>query len=548
MTYFNILISVVISYAFAQFDENKILFLDLNNNPQEIEVAKRAAQNTGKKLIVYPQRQNQSKNPEIEQLFKEHSFSSVVISGHNGGSSYSGHHGELEITDLIQIIQKSSSANKIQSLYLLGCNSANKSKIFFWKESLPELKFIAGYDGTAPFGHNKKGLQYFEDALMKEAKITSTNEFEEFKNLITNLKSVNNFPSSVFASCNLNNEEYLFLPERAPMERFSQFNISECILKVSEFKEKYLEKITLFWSGELEPTKLNPSSGLLKDAYVFLRQNEHCLTNDEGLYGSYNGDNLLFLRFNKSFNENFLEYYKEEFKIYLKELDEIINGPEEYAKKVLEEQKKSHKELSDILKNPQKYKKTIDEVMKKITQEEKDFLAADPAFANCIENPNADCSRFGNRLIKFESMKIRSQALKDYESFISSRLNSTEELGTKSLILQTSRSEEIKLLRSLVAKAVSEPEKMTRKELLMISHLNHQVPANSFSGKASRINLYMYGYDSLDGEIYPFSWHERLPGRKVDPPKSEAYKVEAYFESRFPKELKVLAKILDESV
>jgi hypothetical protein len=89
---------------------------------------------------------------------------------------------------------------------------------------------------------------------------------------------------------------------------------------------------------------------------------------------------------------------------------------------------------------------------------------------------------------------------------------------------------------------------MTRKELLHISHLNHLIPTNTFKGKASRINLYMYGYDSLDGEIYPFSWHERLPGRKVDEPKSDSYKEKAYFESRLPMELQALGKVLDEAI
>lgn len=544
MNLFKLFLILFISNLHAQTSGQKVLFLDLNNNPQEIEVAKKAADAKGQKLIVYPQGMNIADPDEIKKILKKHTFSSIVLSGHNGGSTYEGDKGVLEVTDLINIIQNSSSAKKIQSLYLLGCNGANKSKIYFWKESLPELKFIAGYDGLAPLGHDARGLRYFEDALTKEDKITSTKNFDEFKNLITNLNSVNNFASSVYASCSLDDKEYLFLPERSAKERFTPFDASECVKKISEFKTKYFEKIKLYWSGDLEPTELNPKSGFLRDAYVFLRQNEHCISDDDGLFASFNGDKLLFLRFMKAFNENFIDYYNDELKVYLDELNQIINSPEEFGKKVFEAESKAHKDLIEMKNKPQKYKRIVKAEIEKIEKERKDFLKADPVFARCIASPIFNCPNSTAKYIQYQNMSSKISELENIENTIDVSLME-KPIDRTDIFKDLSRSKDIKRLRDLVDKSLKDPRSVTRRELLAISHIHQKIPTSVFYGKSLRMTTYLYGYESLEGTNFPFSWHERIPNRQIEDTKYDSNKNNRYFESRFPKEFESLSKLID---
>jgi hypothetical protein len=378
MIFFNLILLSLFSLAQAQ---DKILFIDLNDGKTEIAAAKRVAQAKGKELIVYPQQGEQFKYEDLKSIIEKNSFSSLCLSGHNGGNSYGGATGNVDVGELMSAIDSSPSHNSIEGLYLLGCNSTNKAKIFFWKEALPNLKFIAGYDGSAPLSSNANGVKYFEDALGKQSQIASAKNAQTLKQLMTTLNSVNNFESAVYANCGPLKKEYLYLPRRTGPERFGEFSSKECVSKINDFKTKYLETIKKYWSGELEPTLQNPSSGFLKEAYVFMRQNEHCFE-DEDLFG-FDGDQLLFLRFNQAFNENYFEYYKNQLQSYLDELNEFTTDTTGFLNKIKEGEKLALEKLLDIQANPQKYQPFIDAQKKKIQQEKKAFLVADPAFARC---------------------------------------------------------------------------------------------------------------------------------------------------------------------
>jgi hypothetical protein len=535
---------ILLSFFTMVHAQDKILFLDLNNSKTEVAAAQRVAKIKGKELIVYPKTDTQFNFEELKKIIRETSFSSLCLSGHNGGDSYSGKTASVNVHELMSAITNSPSHQSIEGLYLLGCNGANKTKIFFWKEALPNLKFIAGYDGSAPLNSNENGVKYFEDALGKQSQISSAKNAQSLKQLMTTLNSVNNFESSVYANCGPLKKEYLFLPRRPGSERFGELSTLECATKINEFKTKYLESIKKYLSGEIEPTLQNPSSGFLKDAYVFMRQNEHCL-DDEDLLG-FNGDQLLFLRFNKAFNENYFDYYKEQLQAYLDELNEFTDNTEAFLNKIKDQEKIVLEKLLDIQANPQRYQPVIEAQKKKIQQQKKAFLDGDPAFARCLNSSDARCARFEAKFLQYNEFENRLGALDSYQEIIKRTI---EDIKAKndSYLRYFSTTQETLKLKSLIQKGISQPSKITRKEIMDMSHLQRSLP--NFS-KVVGVS-YRTRFDNLEemsSYRFPFSWHERIAGKVVEPPLDPSAQTPRYFEQSLLPELGALAKVLDNSL
>jgi hypothetical protein len=541
MIFFKLILLSFFTQAWAQ---EKILFVDLNKGKTEIAAARRVAKAKGKELIVYPSEGEEFKLENLKTIITGNSFSSLCLSGHNGGNSYGGETGSVDVGELMSAIASSPSHQTIEGLYLLGCNGANKNKIFFWKEALPNLKFIAGYDGSAPLSSNANGVKYFEDALGKQSQITASKNAQILKQLMTTLNSVNNFESAVYASCGPLKKEYLYLPRRSGSERFGEFSSQECVAKIHVFKSNYLETIKKYWSGELEPTLQNPSSGFLKDAYVFMRQNEHCFA-DEDLMG-FDGDQLLFLRFNNAFNENYFEYYKDQLTSYLNELNQFTDNTEAFLAKIKAEEIIILKKLEDIIANPGIYQPIIDQEKKKINQNRKAMLDADPVFARCMSGVNAQqsCERFESKFLRYYQFEDQIFALDNYEEEIRNKMARIKLLDVDSLSYYSKKEETLKL-KQLIEKSIAQPSKITRKEIMEMSHLRLGMP--SFSevvGVSSR--SYFQNLENINGYNFPFSWHERIEGKPVEPPLNSRDHAVRYFSQSISKEHSVLALILDD--
>jgi hypothetical protein len=538
MIFFKIILLSFFTLAHAQ---NKILFVDLNNGKTEIAAAQRVAKAKGKELIVYPPKGSQFQFEELKSIVEKNSFSSLCLSGHNGGDTYGGETGSVNVSELMSAITNSPSHQSIEGLYLLGCNGANKAKIFFWKEALPNLKFIAGYDGSAPLSSNANGVKYFEDALGKQSQIASAKNAQTLKQLMTTLNSVNNFESAVYANCGPLKKEFLYLPRRPGSERFGEFSSQECVSKIHDFKTKYLESIKKYWSGELEPTLQNPGSGFLKDAYVFMRQNEHCFA-DEDLLG-FDGDQLLFLRFNQAFNENYFDYYKEQLQAYLDELNEFTENTDAFLNKIKEQEKISLDKLLDIHANPQKYQPVIEAQKKKIQQQKKAILDADPAFARCMNGGDASCARFEAKFLRYYQLEDRLSSLDRYQEEVTRTIEDIRNRDVTNMRYYAKK-EETQKLKKIIQKGLSQPSKITRKEIMEMSHLRMGLPAfSSVVGVSSHTQF--YNLEQMSGYVFPFSWHERIAGKAVEPPLEARAQTTRYFEQTLSAELGPLAKVLD---
>jgi hypothetical protein len=541
MIFFNLIVLLGLSTAWAQ---EKILFLDLNKGKTEIAAAARVAKAKGQELIVYPTGGKYFDMEEFKGILEKNTFNSLCLSGHNGGNVYSGENGSVNVAELISAVGSSSSHETIEGLYLLGCNGANKAKIFFWKEGLPNLKFLAGYDGTAPLSTNPNGVKYFEDALKKQSQISSAKNTETLKQLMLSLSSVNQFETAVYATCAPEKKEYLYLPRRSGKERFGEFNSKECVDKIHEFKTKYLPEVKKYWAGDLEPTTQNPSSGFLKDAYVFTRQNEHCF-GDEELIG-FDGDQLLFLRFNKAFNESYFEYYKEQLKAYLDELNQFTSNTAAFLKMIETEEKRVLAELEDFINNPAKYRPVIEGEKKKVQQQKKAMLEKDPAFARCMANPTASCASMEAKFQAYYQLEDHLFSLNGIEDQVKEKVIRLKERNYSS-IAYYAKNENLPKLKKLLEKGISSPSQMTRKDVMELSHLRNEIPAFSdVVGVSGRTQF--YELEEMSGYVFPFSWHERIAGRPVEPPLRVGSRTTRHFSQTMPKEYSSLALILDESL
>ncbi len=547
MIFFSIAL-LMSSLTLAQTSAKEILFLDLNNSPTEIEVARKTAQLTGKKLVVYPRDQATFDNAELKKLLTGSNFSSLVLSGHNGGSDYGGENGNVSVHDLINDLQETGHTDKIESLYLLGCNSANKSKIYFWKEGIPGLKFIAGYDGSAPLAKDARGLKYFADALKKERPIINSKSETAVKSLIANLSSVNDFHSAVYASCKDKNE-YLYMPGRSGKEKFGRLNSSECTEKIKEFKDKYLTNIKSFWSAEKEPTLVDPSSGFLKDAYVFMRQNEHCLSSktEAGLYDEYSGDNLLLLRFNKDFNTNFVDYYKEELKEFLEDLESKEADPEMYASEANEREKNLMEKLETLSKNSSLYKNFITTEIKSLKGRQAKILQ-NPAITACWTNFTPSCNRYEKDFRAYVDYDIQIMSLEGVEDEMKYKIESYQsqkenlKVSIKDSVMADNKDPRMKTLKDNLRKALSTPEKMTRKEMLDISYSLGSIRQSS--PQLAKMKHIFEGSDDLSGDSFPFSWHERIKGKTVEAPLRDSLLKVDYLGHRFKGEFEPLKELI----
>ena len=522
--------------AWSQSSSQKtILFLDMNDNPKEIAVAQRAAKARGEKLIVIPKKVTKINDAmvipdikeELKQALQGNTISSLVLSGHNGGDSYSGEHGGISAPELMEVLEKSSSHNEIKSLYLLGCNSANKSKIFFWKASLPELKFIAGYDGTAPLGHLANGLGYFEDAMKKEKAIIQSSDAVKVKSLFESLKYVNTFQASLY-TCDPSDVGHFFMSGRKGKERFGVLDTSECVQKLQDFQKKYLPEIKNYWTAKKEPTDLNPSSGFLKDAYVFMRQNEHCISGEaqDGILSNFTGDNLLFLRFNKDFNHNFVNYYRPLLEKTKAEYEEMEKDPAGYYEKLSKAEAEEKAAMKDLKDNPLKLKALIADELKSLEAEKEKIIAANPGMRQCLASSSPQCQRFRNVLVNYWDLEGVSYMLKDkdmVDMLISESTDSPSlsEQDFKDQLIVNKPKEISQKIQSLLDR----PESAKRSELLSLSH--SVIPVSSSYGNVGNLQTAFRGYDSMSGDVYPFSWHEVSEDKKVEEPFSKKYSLKS---------------------
>lgn len=520
-----ILIKIVIPLIFLKsiscFGETKkILFLDLNRSETEINVAREMAKKRGEELIVYPKNKKKFNQNELDKILEKNKFKSLVLSGHNGGSSFEGENGRLSISELVDSIEKSKNTN-IESLYLLGCNSANKSKIFFWKSALPKLKFIAGYDGTAPLNKVKSGLNFFRDTLDKENSLISNKDKDNLKTALSKIQSIDHLNTSLYVSCGEESRaEYSYFGKKKGDDKFSELNAKECGEKIKEYKDKYSEKILKYWSGDLEPTLENTKDGFVRKAYTFMRQNEHCfnLTGVNDLVSAFSGDSLLFLLFNKNFNENFSDYYNEIIKDALKEVELTIENPDRMADKILAGYQNRLQSYNKILQNYDFYEEQSKKEQKKLESEIKQIFDFNPGLMTCMMNRTRECSNQFKDMIDLVQSKQLTESLlktmsKDYIELMATIISNIQKEDVLSNIQNAQNN--LNESKIILTKMLNTPSQITRGEMMSLSH-NFHIPGLQ-NKSLSALKTALSGAEQLS-DSFPFSWHERRSDGEVPDP------------------------------
>lgn len=508
------LIFVLIAATSSAWSRAKnVLFLDLNDGKKEIEVAKKATQRKGDKLKVYPEDNFDIK--ELKEILSTTKYDSIVISGHNGGSDYSGTKGSVTVNELLQVLEETSN-DQVKSLYLLGCNTANKSKVYFWKSALPKLKFIAGYDGTAPSSERPAGLEYFADTYAKEDQLIKTNVESSLKASLQKIKHIYNLEASIYVCDEEDENQYIYLSQRSAKERFSPLSSRECLNKLAEFKNSYLSKIKQFWSGELEPTTENTTNGFLRKAYVFSRQNEHCLINEgEEMFEGINGDSLLLLLFNKAFNENFAAYYSPLIAEALAEIEEIEMSEEKYLEKKALEAQGHLKLLDDVKNSPEKYQKLINQEMNYLDGEMGKLLKSNTRIRSCMANMTTSCLSLANDIEAYYKLEDRKSRWEQFETSADYKRRILQNHDFHSEDIKYFKENQLNTVKRILSKMKTRPEEVTRKDMM---DLDHQL-MNSPSLVSSVRSLAGPANSAVDMQAYPFSWHERSVHNNIEAPK-----------------------------
>ncbi len=517
---------LVCSSAFA--GKKKILFLDLNHSQTEINIAKEMAKKRNEELIVYPKNNEYFEQSELDEILAKNKFQSLVLSGHDGGSTFEGENGRLSVVELISSLEKSKNT-EIKSLYLLGCNSANKSKLFFWKTALPKLKFIAGYDGTAPLSKVKAGLNYFRDTLQNEDKLIKTKTKEELKDSLSKIQDINHLNTSLYVDCGEENpQEYSYFGKRKENEKFSELTTKECIDKIKEYKSDYSDKILKYWSGELEPTMENTKSGFMRKAYTFMRQNEHCfnLQGKDELVSGFSGDSLLFLLFNKDFNHNFSEYYHSLIEDSLKEVEITLSNPDKMADKILADYRKRQQSYNKVIQNYESFEIKSKKEQEKLDDEIKNLMSSNPGFLGCLANRTRECTnQYHDLETKINAKRLSLNLLKTMDKDNLSLMSSLLSGITKEDIMRDIEDAKVNITQSkeILTKMLLNPSEVTRKEIMDLSH-NFNIPGlqnKSLSGLKSALSAAEQLSDS-----FPFSWHEKKPNEEVPHP-DKRFRVES---------------------
>lgn len=306
----------------------------------------------------------------------------MIFSGHDGGGYFSGDFGDHEISfeDLDAALKDfPEQRQSLESLYLLGCYTGVRTDIDTWKEVLPNMKLLAGYEGTAPNGYRLAGQTYIEDMLKETQNIISSQKAEDVRHILQNdIQHMFYLSAGIYIKPNACNGpsddgEYYYRVEKTGADRFKDYNIIDCSEIESEYNSNRREFIKRF-NGSYEPEDYlegNP----LRYTYKYFRVNSHCFENLGITDANKENDKkiapapeqVLNLLFWHNVRDNFGKYFKRD----LEQMDEILKQFQmddlEYLKlllkvkkadseiKTLEEQKtqlfKQYNDISDTVTN-----------------------------------------------------------------------------------------------------------------------------------------------------------------------------------------------------
>lgn len=156
------------------------IMLDYNNQSGEVKEARTLAQKSGSELKVF------SNTNEFQSWMKENQKSSnqsidtLIISGHAMGSEF---FNGLSATQLSSMANENEALKKTKAIYALGCYTVTSENARLWASTLPELRYVAGFDGAGP--SHDPSVEFLREMEKARAKLVPQKTPEELKSSLS---------------------------------------------------------------------------------------------------------------------------------------------------------------------------------------------------------------------------------------------------------------------------------------------------------------------------------------------------------------------------
>ena len=300
-----------------------VIFVDTNNGPLEIKAAREAACLRGDSFVVIPDGESCKTDcrSDLSEKLKELKTKgaapvSLIISGHDGGGDYSGTKGSLSRTEITSLFNEEfpEFKNTMESLYLLGCYTGVKFEVFSWMAGFPQLKFIAGYEGSAPASDKLAGHSYVQQLMLKEKQITSrktqaaiTADIESVPGMSVLTSGISVLQNQCIDPETNKPKEFYYRSKPEEGAKMEILNSKDCVEKVAQVRKKTAE-FSKYFEGEL-PVPADTAGGALRQLYNFIRSSEHCYKDQ---YDIPSGDQVLGMLFYPGYSSNIARFLDEE--------------------------------------------------------------------------------------------------------------------------------------------------------------------------------------------------------------------------------------------
>lgn len=600
-----------------KIDNSKVvMFVDTNESNLEIETAEKAACDRGQRIVIVPKnykeytsiitRVNAAKkaadscmkasadnakkcesklqtyqNTYLEQYnFNSHqaainvqirdaletikndkaTVENFTISGHDGGGHFGGQKSQITRQEVLDIFEDYKDINKAKSIFLLGCYTGVPREVMEWMEVFPDLRILAGYDGSAPLASRPEGHEYLYDLLMQEKALTTTADEKKLKSIITkSFKSIKLLNAAMYLKpiCQIANNEKAFY-YGSILEDFkglSVFDPKECE-KIQPQLQIIQDKLRQYNSGELESPS-DTVKGEMRGIYSKARRFEHCF--EKGTIGASAAFGLLF---SEGLKDNFANFYKDDLKqaentltsITQAELDEAYSKLQEI---LAQDQNVLDKEEAEVLFMIDHTKEAFEAKFAALQNkmDEYEQLTADPKYKTFLEKfpqfkigatqSNADYPTTTEEIKIYEELgklyKPLLQGSDEYHEVISD-INGyvqrkVDQVWIHRRTLETKKSiAEMSKLKVEDLKSVWIPTKenlkgKSRKEILKNLYAVNGILTNpNLPDKLSR--TLRWSHDATTAHMYqfdiPFSWHE-FTGNSEAP--RTVYKLDDYLKA-----------------
>lgn len=333
-----------------------ILFLDLNNSAKEVEAARKAAKKRGEQLVLLPPPltaeetrdaeaaktrltemrerydeqcgdrynarceelseqldqaaplQDRFKPEQLRELLKSRAasgktFSSVVVSGHDGTGGIHGDNGDIRDDQIASIFASvPGQQDALRALHLWGCYTTSPGSLMLnWKKHFPNVSLITGYDGRAPLNSTPAGWHYLQGVLEKEDQLIQSGDANKLRRNLMAIRGVTGAGGvgAAVMACNdfANKQEAYDLGE----------TVRRCESYGKEIRAK--EGEFLCYRRAREESCANPpsdtSAGPVRKFYELLQKVSPCQElSDDGIFRAYSRDQAIRLNYFKSIQRN----------------------------------------------------------------------------------------------------------------------------------------------------------------------------------------------------------------------------------------------------